>query len=130
MAAGAALMSMNAIFWTVLAAVVGSGSQARLGLRHIAALMACGAVGGLVFHIASRWFRSAESSRNYGPWACAGVTAVFTAVPINAMLGGRDVALEITLFLSTPWMVVLYSVGGALCGYMAGRWVGSLERIA
>ncbi|MBK6780628.1 MAG: hypothetical protein IPG75_13800 [Gemmatimonadetes bacterium] len=51
-------------------------------------------------------------------------------MPINAMLGGRDVALEITLFLSTPWMVVLYSVGGALCGYMAGRWVGSLERIA
>lgn len=127
--AGAGLISLNAVFLTVIAAVSGEPGQVGVGLRHIAGLMACGGAGGIIYNLVSQLRIGSERVNLYGRWVCGGVTAIFATVPVGAVLTGQSVSKEVIYFLSTPAMVLLYLVGGALSGYMAGRWFGELESV-
>jgi len=127
---GALLANLNVLQLVVLAILVGRADEAASGARLIPGLAAAGGAGGLAYHLLSRIGDGRSWRHLYGKWMCAGVVAMAFVVPIEAAYRGEDIRTALRLFLQTPSMVLLYMVGGALGGYMAGRWTGSLPPIS
>jgi hypothetical protein len=124
---GALLTSINAALWTMIAVGLGEWDQVAVGMEQIVGLGLAGALGGAVFWAICKVRSRSGHPIEYGPWVCGGVSVAFALPPLQALLTGGSALEEVANLLRTPSMLILLLVGGALSGYMMGRWVGALD---